>query len=772
MLCTKLNYIKVGFSDWKYLTELTTDNGTYNWVTKVAATGDFYCPPSLNQTISDAHHIPAGWNIHPSSGQMLTFEANGGEWVDGTNESITIAQSAIEDIPHAVKNGCMFTRWNTKADGTGKDINLGNLPDEDVTYYAQYDSIGVQLQKWQANAVFLSIIGLPDDVENAILQVVGGGSAKESTLGLSKIDVDVYQLGFNKNDVKLHQGGILDVILTDEDGTQIGVVSLQIPFIISGDVNSSTLDDTEHSDIWILNGATLTFDDDRACQTLCVSAGGKVVVPDGRTLTTEDIVLRGCELRDGSYLFDYPQMVVNGSIRNASGKVNYQYMCGLQQQYALSLPVTVNVADITYLDGQSATMGVYRYSGEMRAQKKSGWEEIWDPTRDDMTPPDLKAGQGYTIYGVPMEVKNGQRRNYCYLNFPMTMDLTQGEYSGDSKMVSVTHPGMTEGQLDNGVRPNDAGWNLIGNPYLANFTGTTGDGFENGVIGELKKGESGYDWVGSARYVVIPSDNGQNYTAEMVKEATLPAFKNFFVQVGQGDELSFAKEARAQNAPRHLMQTTKEVMLGVRLTGCKMDDRMGLLLDDTFTEEYELNADLDKWPNSGLNVSAVVGAYSLAIAAVNHERAMQPIALMVKTNKPGTYTFRLADEWTKNYSDVEHLYLYDSETQTYTDLLNFTYDVDLLAKTYQNRFYLSAEGKFLPTGMDIINEEGISVISGNGRIYIYGLRPDAHVRVFTMMGTCVYNEDVDSTATLPLETGVYILCIEMGDKTYTWKVEN
>ncbi len=685
--CTSLNYMKVNFTDWRFYGAAT--DPTYNWVASVGGVGQFYCPEGLD-IIKDAHHVPTKFVNQSTIGSKLIFDANTGQWPDGTDEQITINQSAIEDIPHATKLNCVFTRWNTEADGSGDDLNLGNLADEDITYYAQYQEIGVTLQKWLSNAIFLSITNLPATVVAANVQVVGGGSAKSCWLESSTADEGVYKLVFNKNDVQLHAGGVLDVTLTDEDEVPLGVFSVQIPFLITENTNSSSLSNTEGKEIYVLSGSTLTFNDNRICDNLVVCAGAKAVIPAGYTLNTNNIVLRGGDLNNGTYSYTSPQLVVNGSIVNTSGKVNYQYLTGLQQQYSLCLPADVRIADVTYPDGTPAIFGITAYDGEKRSQGKTGWVEIWDPTTMDIADaPTLKAGRGNTVYGVPSEIIDGKRRNYCYLNFPLTIDLTSGEMpDADSKTVSVSHFGMTDGTLDAGIAPNNAGWNLIGNPYLANLADDDEEGFGNGVIGELQKnGSDEYEWVGSARYVVIPANNGQSYHAEMVTGTTLPSFKNFFIQVGQGDVLTFAKDARAQNAPGRMLETPKEIMLGVRLEGNGTNDRMALLLGDNFTDEYEINADLDKWSTtSQMTVAATVGKYSLAVAAITTKRSEQPVDLAVKIIKDGSYTFSLAEEWTRRRTAVSHLYLYDKEADTYTDLLNDTYTVTLASGKHNNRF--------------------------------------------------------------------------------------
>lgn len=55
--CSKLNYVKVGFTDWQ-----PTD-ATSSWLSGVASTGTFVCPVELGKVTRDISHIPSGWLV-------------------------------------------------------------------------------------------------------------------------------------------------------------------------------------------------------------------------------------------------------------------------------------------------------------------------------------------------------------------------------------------------------------------------------------------------------------------------------------------------------------------------------------------------------------------------------------------------------------------------------------------------------------------------------------------------------------------------------------
>ena len=57
--CAALTKITVHFTDWN-----TAGHATDNWVTDVAAAGDFYCPAGLDTSVAGTNKNPAGWTIH------------------------------------------------------------------------------------------------------------------------------------------------------------------------------------------------------------------------------------------------------------------------------------------------------------------------------------------------------------------------------------------------------------------------------------------------------------------------------------------------------------------------------------------------------------------------------------------------------------------------------------------------------------------------------------------------------------------------------------
>ena len=306
-------------------------------------------------------------------------------------------------------------------------------------------------------------------------------------------------------------------------------------------------------------------------------------------------------------------------------------------------------------------------------------------------------------------------------------------------------------------------------PYLANYSdiddlvtdGTNG-------IGLLQLTGSGYIWVGQARYVVLPSDDGQSYEPGDASSTSLPAFKNYFIQIGTGDALTFPLANRAQSAPARMWETDNEIMAGVQLEGNGKKDYVGLLLGDDYTQGYEINADLAKWMNGGLNLYAHVGNYDLSVAALNAVEAEAAIPLTVKTAGAGTYTFSLSDKWNKNRGYLTHLYLYDTNSQSHTDLLTDEYTFTASGNTTMgNRFYLSATRSQLPSAINTLGQDKPFVTGGKGFLKINGITTKTGVNVYSMTGARIYAADITGNVTLPLSQGTYIIRLQNGNNVNT-----
>lgn len=471
--------------------------------------------------------------------------------------------------------------------------------------------------------------------------------------------------------------------------------------------------------IIIRNGAVLTVSENNVdqqlhCQTIIIEAGGKMVIPVGTYITSDQLIMQGGDSVGASYLFLFPQLVVNGTLTLTNGTVYYDYLLNKKQQYALSLPATVTIADITYADGVAAVFNrdfyLMQYNGATRAQGQSGWTYL------DGTTTQLQVGKGYTIFASPQyyQLPNGTmvQHTFSRLRLPMTVGTS---FTESTRNISVfSYPSQTG-------KDNDAGWNLVGNPYLATY-GNVGGLTSNGIGLLTLQSDGSYKWTGTQRYVVIPSSNGRAYYSQLAAKAAFTAFANFFVQIGAGDALSMPLANRAQNVPTRMLANNEEdeIATGIVLSNATTSDYVGILLGDNFSENYEINADLQKFGhNSGVNAYAYMDNEELAFVAVDKNFAANAIPIGYVAPTTGQYTFAI-DE-TYDTPSVSGLLLYDSQEKVTTNLLHDNYSFTTAQGINNTRFSLSVITRTTPTNLPFPSTPDYKgkYITPDGRMFIF-----------------------------------------------------
>lgn len=620
----------------------------------------------------------------------------------GTYEGVAPTDNKINGVditlPSVIANeGYTFMGWNTKEDGTG--INVSELGTTyritaPTTFYAQYAPIpaGFDIVSWTKSSVVIDLLASAEFV-TITKNLDPSFTTQELELSSCKLqgDAGVFELPLPQDNITTHPGEKIMLSFRDGNDNPCGSISITIPHLITSATNISSISPlTEDAEIYVLRGGTLTIDASATCANMTIKGGGKVVVATSQTLTvSEKLIMRGGAIENGKYAFRYPQLVLNGTLAVTQEKVYYDYLIDNAQYYTLVLPYDVTIADITYRNGSAMTRGdgvnstydykIQYYDGAARATNGASGGTGWALVASGTT--ELTAGQGYNIFAKPKTVRiNGgssQRQKYAIVRLPMNIGASYAENT--DKQVTVTaHPATAN---------NDAGWNLVGNPYCSNYNALTLSA--EGGIGLLEElGDGSYQWTGTQRYVVIPANDGQSYTQTLASSANLPAFKSFFVQVATNGSLSFTLANRAASAPALMVkeEPAKEIMTGLTIRGCNMNDNMGVLIGEQFTDDYEINADLDKWTNNGLNIYALSNASRLAYIAIP-EVSAKNIPMGIATTQAGTYTIAL-DE-TYNNANIEAIKLYDSQAKREVNLLAEDYTFSTSTGRIENRFNLS-----------------------------------------------------------------------------------
>ena len=470
-------------------------------------------------------------------------------------------------------------------------------------------------------------------------------------------------------------------------------------------------------------------------------------------------------VESGNYKALYPQLVLNGSIN--TGNINIDYLTTYDRYYALSLPYQADTRDILYpaeiygdnlKTGNEASFALQWYDGEARASEmRKGWTDLQEPAT-------LEPYKGYTFWGAPRKVSvNGEskRQNFGIHRIPIKLkanDLITGETT-DKQIKVYAHPA---------ANAYDAGWNFIGNPYLAQY-GNMEDGHTSGLLGMLtQNAETGvWEHTGNYRYITL-TDDGKTYWQTPVSEAELYPFNTFFVQAGENGAVSFNASNRASLPARHYaaqQEAAKEITTGIILTGNDQTDRTGLLIADNFTEEYDFNADLSKFENSGINLYTIGKDGKLAYRAINQALAEQPIPLGYSAPADGEYTIAF-DEDRYNATDISALYLIDYDRNEKTNLLHTDYSFVTAAGTNNERFALQVA--FIPqnaTSVEWVDDATIQVAVDGNNLLLNNLPTDAGVQVFDALGRVIYatsNAPTEMQITLP--TGYYL--VRIADKQH------
>ena len=634
--------------------------------------------------------------------------------------------------------------------------NVNDCESNEITFYTgQGNYMPMQVVEWKENSVVVMYTG---SETNAIVMI---GSNKPEMVALTQQDVAIYELLIT--DLIKHPTEKLYITIGE------GFKAITIPYIISATKDEDDLttnrDLARTSDIVILNEGKLniTKTGNAAYQyhDITIYGGGKMIVEGEVKIAS--LTMRIGAVVNRAHQALYPQLVLKGQITNSSRQINLDYLTTYDRYYALSVPYSVLTESIHYpadiygdnlKTGNNASFALQWYDGEARASEtRKGWTDLQEPAT-------LAPYQGYTFWGAPRKV-NGVRPTFGIHRIPMPVeDLTIKNNETSTQQINVyAHPA---------ANAYDAGWNFIGNPYLAQY-GNMEDGHTSGLLGMLTQNpETGvWEHTGNYRYITL-TDDGKTYWQTPVSEAELYPFNTFFVQAGENGAVSFNASNRASLPARHYAAqqvTAKEITTGILLTGNDQTDRTGLLIADNFTEEYEFNADLSKFENSGINLYTIGKTGNLAYMAINQALAEQPIPVGYSAPAEGLYTIAFDDD-RYNATDISALYLIDYDSNEKTNLLHTDYSFVTAAGTNNQRFALQVA--FAPenaTNVEWVGDATVQVgIEGN-TLMLNNLPNDAAVHVFDALGRLMYHAPtVPTEMQLTLPTGYYL--VRIADKQH------
>lgn len=591
----------------------------------------------------------------------------------------------------------------------------------------EIDPVDMQIVEWKADKVRFMYFGpttYTASVEiNGVLK-----SAAPAAISTLSIDHGVYEIAVS--DLMTSAYKQLYIIIKNGD-TEVGRKAVTVPLLVNTTttidaartaVGISNKSDCQNVDLVVLSGGKLssgetTEDSQFTFNSISVYGGGKLILPEGNYLTTKKMYMRAGTVNSGTYQYVYPQVYVgtNAMLTINDNIINFDYLTTKNQYYALALPfpTTVDNAHITYpvdiygetyAKGGSYLMDIF--NGATRAAQ-GAVDAVWEDVEDVET----TRGLGYYFLGMPRKVSvNGgsaTRQEYGIQRIQMSTSgasAIKDHENGDTQIAVTAHPAS---------HPYNAGWWLLGNPYMADLggAGVTDDGTNKEItMGYLTNAGGTWDWAEkNVRYLTVPNDDASDtYDQRPVSGYNFPAFKTFFVQVGKDGYVKFGHASRSAAAPMRFSATgmPAEIETSIALNSELFGDTAHILIGDAFTDDYEPGDDLVKMPHANVSLFTINGENELFANALNMQSTLAGIPVGYTAPTSGTYVFSRNDK--VNSSWIGSLWLTDYTMNQRVDLMEQNYVFTTDAGTNKARFVLNVElrspGDDTPTDVEKIED--------------------------------------------------------------------
>ena len=550
----------------------------------------------------------------------------------------------------------------------------------------------------------------------------------------------------------------------DANGEVLETIIYKVPIIVNQDVTTAAEaffhfegDTCKNCDVVIRDEATLTAEATGKSEfrNVEVYPQATLAVPESESLTVHSLRMRSNAVED-----QMPYANIVGTLNNQTNMLYYDMRINNSAYRFFALPDTIKVGSIKFSNGMPAVSGtdflVMYYDGEQRTTN-GGLQSNWKPLSADSS---IWAGNGYNIATAKAKMQE--------LRFELEYDKVMGP---DTKQVHVYDYGMND-YREGAIKPNNVGWNLVGNPYLYIYENGTGDGL---VYGKLEISDDGwYIWndTEDLRYITYFNDEGRTYLQDKVGRRLRP-FKCFFVQVGDPENeekglmyVTFNKY-KAHNPDRQMVlaqrtpEPSEEQYVAVQLALGDKTDKMGITIDNAYTTEYEIGRDLEKMMNYGTlpHVYAYVNnSQKLAFNAVP-EWAAQSVVAGAYFPEAGEYTISL-DPNDRPTNRVMAVWLTDMINNVTTNLLLGDYSFYAQRAEQKNRFMIAVElAPEISTSTLVSSADGVYAYTQQRQMTICGLAENSVVSVYDALGHLVIQRntsDASLTEQLPA-AGMYLV---------------
>ena len=654
---------------------------------------------------------------------------------------------------------CAYTIGNANV---GKDISIntaGNFGTHasgivSSTLYllpitAYYETAAMQVLEWKANSVVVMYTGTQT---TATTKVGNEDASSAQTLSSQKLTHGIYELTTGQA-LTANAGAALKVSFGG--GAEMAIVT--IPIIINSDVTA----DADHAseDVIIVSGGKLTAAATKySYRNVYVYGGGKLKIASGSQLGVNNIILRAGGITtsgigsspSATYEYIYPQVELSGTLTSTQTNIKYEYITDYDHWYQLCLPFDGTLSSITYPQeyyGANVTADnhgswiIKRYAGEVRATGSyDAWVDIESESATAIT-----AGHGYLFWGAPKKVSVGgaakerQKWGIQRITMPVTAAAATSAETAD-KNISVD----SYTNVATSTKPNDQGWNLVGNPYMVNLANWSSTSM---IAGELVHSDTD-PWDGKwknsgdgVRYVTIPDNHFDNYvaktTATAISDENFMPGRAFFVQIAEGaSTLTFAAANRASLMPALYARTEQSVDIetGIVMSNESKQDEVNFWIKDGKTAEYEYNADYPKtMNNTNFNIYGVHSHGELSWVAISPEIAEGSMAIGYQVPTAGEYTLSLSETYISDKIDALYVTDHAMSPEVTVDLMDDPYVFTVMqAETNDTRFTVSIRLKEESPGTATDTEQ-IDTKSQQPQKFIY------HEKMYILRGGVIYD---------------------------------
>lgn len=609
-----------------------------------------------------------------------------------------------------------------------------------------YEEAPVQIVEWKENSVVVMYTG----TETSATTKVGTNSASSAqTLSTHKLTHGIYELTTGQS---LASNDGKNLLLTFGSMQKV----FEIPVIITGNSTAATGHDKQ--DVIITKTGKLTAAATKySYRNVYVYGGGKLKIASGTSLGVNNIIMRAGGITtsgigsspSATYEYIYPQVELGGTLTSTQTNIKYEYITDYDHWYQLCLPFDGTLSSITYPQeyyGDNVTADnhgsweIDRYAGEIRATGSyDAWKNIELESATTVT-----AGHGYLYFGAPKKItiggdKQRQKWGIQRITMPVTAAAATSAETAD-KNISVD----SYTDVATSTKPNDQGWNLVGNPYMVNLTDFSSTSM---LAGELVHTET-VPWDGKwrnngdgVRYVTIPDYHFNTYEAKTASVAAaagdfMPG-RAFFVQIAEGaSTLTFDVDNRAALMPALYAKTEQSVDIetGIVMSNESKHDEVNFWIKDGKTAEYEYNADYPKtMNNTNFNIYGVHSHGELSWVAISPEIAEGSMAIGYQVPAAGEYTLSLSETYISDKIDALYVTDHAMSPEVTVDLMDDPYVFTVMqAETNDTRFTVSIRLKEESPGTATDTEQ-IDTKSQQPQKFIY------HEKMYILRGGVIYD---------------------------------